>query len=269
MLGKNHAVLGAAVWTTGIAICARIDGLRGYYEIVFPDFDDVGTVGRVSGIAISTVVAAGAAVLPDLDEPQATAAKTFGWFGKGSSHTVRWLAGGHRQRTHTFLFAGLMSLLGWWAAGLWAPGEISDLYALPAVLLVGVCSVWGFLLVGRAAEDRGLSTRISTPVALILGTCASLVMAFPLLITSGPGWVDEIAVGVNPQWWLPTVLGVGCAAHLLGDVLTKTGVPVLWPISKLRFRLGVFKVGGKGESVAGGVVILWAIIGSTLALTFG
>lgn len=264
MLGKNHAVLGTAVWLTAVAVTARTDSLRGYYDAVFPAAERGGTAA-VAGVAISTVVCAGAAVLPDLDEPEATAARTFGLVGRSSSKAVRWAAGGHRQRTHTLLFAGLAALAGWWAAVIWrndAPGW----YSAPAVLLVGVCSVWGFLLVGRAAEDRGLSTRVSTPVALILGGSAAAVVAAPLLPVPDWAWTADITAGVHPRWWLPAVLGVGCAAHLLGDLLTKTGVPVLWPVSRVRPRLALFRVGGTGERVAGGVVAVWTIIAGTFAL---
>jgi len=263
VLGKNHAVLGTAVWLTAVAVTARTDGLRGYYESVLPAAERSGTAA-LAAVSISTVVCAGAAVLPDLDEPQATAAKTFGLVGRGGAKTVRWLAGGHRQRTHTLLFAGLMALAGWWAAAIWQP-DTPGWYAAPAVLLVGVCSVWGFLLVGRAVEDRGLSTRVSAPVALILGSASAGVVALPLLPVPEWEWVAEVAAGVNPRWWLPAVLGIGCAAHLLGDLLTKTGVPVLWPISRARPRLALFKVGGRGERVAGTLVVGWAIVAGTMA----
>src|SRR5699024_7224958 len=30
-------------------------------------------------------------------------------------------------------------------------------------------------------------------------------------------------------WWLPLSVGMGCAIHILGDVLTAQGCPLLWP----------------------------------------
>lgn len=266
MLGKNHAVLGSAVWMTTLAAGLGTETLRPYYENVFPTFEEIGTTGKISAVILSTIVAAGAAVLPDLDEPEATAARSFGVVGKGGSKALRWAAGGHRQRTHTFLFAGLVAFLGWWAATIWEEGSPA-IYAAPAITTIGVCSIWGFLLVGRAAEDKGLAKRISTPVAWVMGGAAAAFAAISFLPI--PEWAiaEEIASGVSPRWWLPTALGIGCAAHLLGDVVTKSGVPALWPITKLRFKLGLFRVGGSGEQVASGIIVIWTIVATTIVLS--
>lgn len=248
------------MWLTTVAATSRVDGWEEYHDLVMPETSAAGHVVRV---ALSTVVAAGAAVLPDLDEPEATAARSFGVVGRSGSKLVRWCAGGHRQRTHTLLFAGLVSLLGWWAAGIWYPGA-PVWQAVPYLLVVGVCAVWGFLLIGRAAEDRGLPARVSTPVAWLMGTFALVVASLSLLPLPDWIWLDNIGEAVSPRWWLPAVLGIGCVAHLLGDVMTKTGVPVFWPLSKQRLKLNLFKVGGVGENWVAAIVVLWTVIAATL-----
>lgn len=266
MLGKNHAVMGAATWLTAVAVVQRTESLAGYRDLILPE---TSTAGNIARVGLSTIVAAGAAVLPDLDEPEATAARTFGFVGRKGSKALRWFAGGHRQRTHTLLFAGLMSLLGWWAAGIWHPGSPS-IMAAPSLLLIGICSVWGFMLVGRAAEDRGVPARISTPVAWVLGSVATLLAAVPLLLTqSASAWTIGISEALMPRWWLPAVLGVGCVAHLLGDIVTKTGVPVFWPLSSARLKFGWFKVGSTGEQMASVVIAVWTIVAATLVFSGG
>jgi membrane-bound metal-dependent hydrolase YbcI (DUF457 family) len=52
-------------------------------------------------------------------------------------------------------------------------------------------------------------------------------------------------------------VGVGCVVHLLGDLITKNGVPILWPIPldrRMWKMVGIpnsiaVKVGGPGEVI--------------------
>ena len=47
-----------------------------------------------------------------------------------------------------------------------------------------------------------------------------------------------------PAWaWM----GVGCISHLLADALTITGVPLLWPLTRHRFKLPLVRTGGRSE----------------------
>ncbi len=57
---------------------------------------------------------------------------------------------------------------------------------------------------------------------------------------------------------LGVAIGVGCVMHLFGDMITKSGVPILWPIPTGKGRLwrmiGInddwaIKVGGKFETI--------------------
>lgn len=42
---------------------------------------------------------------------------------------------------------------------------------------------------------------------------------------------------------------VGCAAHLVGDMLTREGVPLLWPVSTRRCRIASLSTGGTIEQL--------------------
>jgi hypothetical protein len=53
--------------------------------------------------AISTLVAAGAGLLPDLDHPSASPARAFGPISQGAARFVAHVSGGHRHATHSFL----------------------------------------------------------------------------------------------------------------------------------------------------------------------
>ena len=48
---------------------------------------------------------------------------------------------------------------------------------------------------------------------------------------------------------LPWAVAVGVAAHLLGDMLTREGVPLLWPVATRRFRIASLSTGGTVEQL--------------------
>ena len=259
MLGKNHALVGTAVWFTGIAVLSRTnpDILN---DVVFENVS--GNIDSYSALTISTIVTAGAAVLPDFDEPEATAAREFGIAGKLASKGVRKAAGGHRQRTHTFLFAALVALWGYWAAGVWG-GSDSLLFGIPAIFTMFVCCIWGFRLIGRAAEDRG----VGSGMGKFLSWLFALGISFMSIANYWelPGTLGDIVSGASPRWWLAASMGIGVIAHLLGDLPTKAGVPVFWPFTKFRFALKIIKVGGKSENIASVFVFVWAVIAGVMA----
>lgn len=264
MLGKNHALVGATCWLGGVSILhsARPD----LFQQIFPAISQ-GTGNDWAPmflLGLSTVVASGAAVLPDLDEPEATAARSLGPAGRIASKTIRGAAGGHRQRTHTLLFAALMAALSYWIAGLWQASELWK--SLPAAILVGVCTLWGFLLIGRAVEDRGISKIVSTPVAWLAGLSASGIMIVAAWVPPESAWGRWLFYVFTPQWWLPAALGVGVVAHLLGDLPTKSGVPVFWPLLKVRLAFKIMRVGGKGERIASFIVFIAMVIFGVIAV---
>lgn len=260
MLGKNHALLGAACWMGAIAVTSRT-----HPEIFHSAFANIEASGqyRYATLALSTVAAAGCAVLPDFDEPEATAAKTFGVAGKMAAKTVRFAAGGHRQRTHTLLFAVLAWYIGLGAAQLWEKGNL--MFSVPAILCVGVFTVWGFLLIGRAAEDRDLLRKLTIPVAWLAGLAAAIFMVAGV-VWNYPWWLEGLGPAASPEWWLPYAMAAGVVFHLLGDLPTQSGVPVLWPVTKARFALKMMKVGSRTESYVAALVFIGLIISSVLAV---
>jgi membrane-bound metal-dependent hydrolase YbcI (DUF457 family) len=111
---------------------------------------------------------------------------------------------GHRTLTHTLAFTGL---LGWGATALcarygkWA--VIGILFLTIGLALRGLFEEWaeraGWLVVTLVAGGAAAATFVQLPAG----------RGYPVL-----GFA----------------VGVGCLIHLLGDMITTAGVPLLWPI---------------------------------------
>jgi len=65
-------------------------------------------------------------------------------------------------------------------------------------------------------------------------------------------------VDVTP---VPVALVLGCLTHVLGDCLTNSGCPILWPFSDERLKFGLFKTGKRFEK--------WVMFPVMLAAAYG
>lgn len=197
MLGRDHALFGAVV---GLALC---DALAAAHASGRPGGPPVTSLLFVSATA-------GAATLPDLDEPGAGVAGVGGLASRAASSALGLAAGGHRGATHSFLGLAVATL-----------GVAVALWTLP----VGTAIVLGVLV---ACAGRVLFGR--TTLGLAAGAGAAL------------------AAGHDPLGtWLLVAVALGVASHLFADALTHGGVPLLWPLRR-RFRLTAgFRSGGVGE----------------------
>jgi membrane-bound metal-dependent hydrolase YbcI (DUF457 family) len=163
------------------------------------------------------VVTAGAAIAPDLDHPGATASRSLGPI----TGLVAWLLhhlsgfvyrhtrtrydqdrdGTHRGITHTvpgaLITAGLVAALCRFA-GTWGVTACLFLFALFALRALPPRNSPGFDLVAAA----GLAAL---------------------------GWWLLPPVGLTP--WIAAAVVLGMVVHCLGDALTLSGVPLLWPLS--------------------------------------
>lgn len=72
-------------------------------------------------------------------------------------------------------------------------------------------------------------------------------------------WLDDLApvpfvasivifsdIDLRP---VPLAIMVGCAVHMIGDMITKRGLMLFYPLSRMKFRLAKIKAGGLIERV--------------------
>jgi membrane-bound metal-dependent hydrolase YbcI (DUF457 family) len=254
--GPTHAASGLLTWAgVSLALTSAGIGTATMHGAMSPQTWTVGAV-----------LATGAALLPDLDHPESTIARTFGplthLISRGT-HEVSHLVyrgtrtrrdanrhGGHRGVTHTLVFAALAGL------ATLALVRASHQWAL-AVLLFTFC---GLALRGLLHEwtPRGHVVGVTLVSAALTGLCWHW-------LSGAPGQAELAGIAVI----------TGCLAHCLGDAITEQGCPILWPVplgGKTWFPIAPPKVmrmqtGGKVElSVVGPLFTVLAVWLSAAAL---
>lgn len=186
--------------------------------------------------ALAVIVTGGASLLPDLDHPSATAARSLGLLTKTIAKLIDRMslviyhatrepgdpagrASGHRLFTHT-------------VAGCLLAGVLAG-------VLTVASPVAGAVACGLLAGLLGLGLRVA---GFGLASATGGVAWFAL--THHSGW-----------WWLvPLCVAAGCVIHICGDAVTNTGVPLLWPLVRGGQRWGrirtpvTFEAGGAEET---------------------
>jgi len=264
-MGKSHALSGAVGWLAGSAVLTTC-----------------GVDLEPATVWMGAAVSAGLALLPDLDHPGSTVSRTLGPITRGLSAAVVWVArqsqqvscthcgrdpesGGHRGLTHT-------------AAGALTTG----LAVTAGVLLAGrgfALAVIGFAVWLLAHTALSSKVRAQLGDLILPGKFRRLNRtAFRFTAAVGAALVGLLAVALVADqqigWWLGLAVGWGCLAHSLGDALTYSRVPLLWParIRGCRWaRVGAprwlrFRTGSRTETV---VVALMAAIGFAAASMLG
>jgi membrane-bound metal-dependent hydrolase YbcI (DUF457 family) len=122
MLGRDHALSGALAFTA-FAPLLHVTGAH---------------------LAAAVVLTAGAGVLPDIDEPGSTIARTFGFLTGAFAWIVHKISGGHRKGTHSLLGVALVAAASLgaasWQAGARASGPWWHL--VPAGLILALLMIW-------------------------------------------------------------------------------------------------------------------------------
>jgi membrane-bound metal-dependent hydrolase YbcI (DUF457 family) len=160
----------------------------------------------LSQTALLAGLTAGFATLSDLDSTGSCAARSLGFLSIGFAHLVRLVAGGHRHGTHSALGVAVFTAAAWAAC--------SFRYSLAGHAVLGA-----FLALAIAAGLRAL--RLGGHSADLMAIGGAAVLAWS-------GWGLAL---------VPLACGLGCATHVLGDMLTDEGCPVAWPLSPRHFRL--------------------------------
>lgn len=185
---------------------------------------------------LGSVLCAGAALAPDIDHRESTVTKSFGPVTQVLSYLVRMISGGHRAGTHSIL----------------------------GIVLIGTLAQFGVMF--RHVPGASIPARVVLCVLLIL--CFGGVIRLLKI----PGWFDDLApipIVISIVCFtaidlsiVPWVLMLGCAVHVAGDVVTKAGCPLWWPLSAERVRFPLFRAGGSFEyQVVTPVVVALIIVG--------
>lgn len=178
-------------------------------------------------VATFTLLAAGAALLPDLDHPRASLAHSFGFATRAFAWLVGKVSGGHRHGTHSLLGVAAFTAAAWAAAT--HQGTLAGRIGLGVLLA---------LVLGGAAYGAGVKGHLADLLA-IAGAVALVVTSWGLAL-------------------VPLAVALGCATHLAGDMMTDHGCPLAWPLSVRRAHLPepfAFTVGTKPEAVVGAVLL--------------
>lgn len=244
MMGRSHALSG---WCAGLAM-APVAGLTSIAEVV--------------PFAAAT---AGYALLPDLDHPGAKASRLLGPLTRIVSAAVRAFSGilyritkgprdedstgKHRHATHTLAAAVLLGVL---AAG---AGGNGGRWAVLAVALTGLL---------LAADVLG-----DWVIAVVLGAAAWSIAGGML---PGDSAAEAVQAGLGEIGsWIGLAVAVGMFVHCLGDSLTRSGCPWLWPLPirgetwyEIRLPRGLrFRTGGWVEQL---IIVPALLIAAVLLL---
>lgn len=223
VMGPTHSMSGAAAWLAGVAI---------YSNLTQTPIDP-------ALLVLGTAVSAGAALAPDIDSNSSTVVRSFGFVGKGLHHAVNILSvaiynitrrrkdepreNGHRTLFHTGVFAIL-------AGGLTALAALST---GDAITVAGTTLSWGqvfSLIIMTVFTHLALAGLFEKPIKKARKAFGPLpLLAMSLVITIATAILLPPADGASYSW-LGLAVGFGWFMHLLGDAITKMGVPLAWPL---------------------------------------
>jgi membrane-bound metal-dependent hydrolase YbcI (DUF457 family) len=207
VLGVSHALSGAAL---GLAVAGFVPQMLG---------EDPG----IGGVLAFTAVCAGAALLPDLDHPSSMATRRFSAASWLAGHVVRPLSrlvydltrasrdtgrGSHRGLTHTVVGAVLLGM---------AVNLASARFGTPVLV--------GTLFVCLALAIKGLDALVPGPPSLVIA--AGLTYGIEHAVPGGTA---------GTAGWLGTAVTLGMVVHSVGDAVTESGAPLLWPLQIRRRR---------------------------------
>lgn len=175
MMGYSHSVSAAAAW-------------------LMLNEAGVITITDTPTLIVTTLVAAGAGMLPDIDHHNGTIAHSFPPISRWTARFVGKISGGHRKGTHS-----LIGLAVFWALA----------YFANQLTYAGI-PILSLALVGYAG---GLALRTFKAPGGWLGAIG--LVALTLTTEALP----------HAPWAILT----GAAVHIIGDALTTRGINPFWP----------------------------------------
>jgi membrane-bound metal-dependent hydrolase YbcI (DUF457 family) len=213
MMGPAHSLSGAMAWLVVGAATAALDRPMPWPVLL-----------------AGTLICAGAALAPDLDQKSATISRAFGppsrWlaglidklsvtvYNASRGRGDRRRTGGHRTLTHTWVWALLVGAGFSYAAITWGRWAVLVILFIHMVLAVEG-------LLWRHARTS------SDVLVWLLGATSAWALAGVL---DQPGNGSDWLFTDQQYLWLGLPIVLGSMVHNIGDALTISGVPVLWPL---------------------------------------
>ncbi|MDB1090104.1 metal-dependent hydrolase [Streptomyces sp. ACA25] len=213
MMGPAHSLSGAMAWL-GVGLAAAVADRPMPWTVL------------VAG----TLICAGAALAPDLDQKSATISRAFGPISRFLAGIIDKLSvtvynltrgkgerrrtGGHRTLTHTWVWAVLVG------AGFSAAAVHWGRWAVLVILFIHmVLAVEGLLWRhARASSDV---------LVWLLGATSAWMIAN---IMDRPGMGSDWLFPGQEYLWIGLPIVLGAIVHTIGDSLTISGCPMLWPL---------------------------------------
>src|SRR6185312_7017343 len=190
MLGHDHALTGAIAFTAAAPLL------------------HVGAAGLAAG----AVFTAGAALLPDIDEPGSTIAREGGFATRTLAWIARRAAGGHRKGTHSAIGVAVFAAASWGTVA--AAGHLHGRWHVAALVVLGVFAQW---LLAAALHALRLGGHHGDALAAA-GAAAAVYWHWGLTL-------------------IPLCIAIGAVAHIAGDSATEHGCPLLYPVSGHDFHV--------------------------------
>jgi membrane-bound metal-dependent hydrolase YbcI (DUF457 family) len=224
---RSHMVVGASSWLAAQTLAGPL----------------LGAPLNTSEQACGAAVAAGAALLCDMDTPSSRLANTLGPATRLMARLIGRVFGGHRHGTHSLLFCAAIGAL---STVTLIPGELVRISA-GATLSVGETAALVIAYLSAALSLGGLlglrGARAGALAGLLVATAAS----------------------TQPPALISAAVTIGCASHLLADWLTPEGIQPLWPFSQQRVSLRLIK--RTGDSREAVLILATALL--TIAIAGG
>lgn len=249
---KTHTEQGFMGMTHALSACALVLALIAFAPLFM---EKVLGVWQISFVALLCLALIGGALMPDLDNTNSSANSALGFVGDGISAVMRATApivknmvhtkydkdldNPHRSFYHTGVSAILVGGLG--ASACAITGMTGKICAM-VLAFIGAHVALSTLLKGSLKKAAGKSNKIIgalLPLVFSLAVVAALWFTLPKTV---------------PYWEIGVAFGLGWLVHILGDMCTTSGVPLLWPVpirGKMWYdvRLLKIKAGGAVENV--------------------
>jgi len=221
MMGPSHAlsglVAGVALSTTAAMTLPHVGTLTLATNLI-------GAPTGPQYVATCGLLAAGAALVPDLDQKSSTISHSLTPLTEGISTVVGAVSGGHRKGTHSVL------------------GTI----VFAALVLTACRFPWA------VTAPWGTFNATLTLIILLVGSLAMRALKFDF----GPvaGWAGALALALlmgsivpSTGTWVAYALIIGYVVHLLGDALTTAMLQPFLPFSAIKVGLPILGDAGSAR----------------------